>query len=339
MFNCHLQMRPFLADLRDRAKLPLTYTRALPRYQDNASFRHEIEVFGPPAGTPTPYFLPHAGTLHELQVVAALPYDGTAIMLSHDDATYTVASVLGRRVLLSFDLEHLFEEPGGLAPGLVLEAVLAPAVLLAAENVRAYSWSAETTVFVNFNVVGIDQQILTWRNQVRDNEYELDRLCAMSAGTARKNSDLRDNIRAASQMTRQDRESKAQSEFEGLTKMVPEVIRTLSVDHGRLTVVLQPLTLDVDECCYNMGSYTLHVDSDRVRIHSDNGRDYPHPHVSSDGIPCWGNLGSVIAKALGEREFVGLVTAIVAFLQSYNARDAYRDIEQWDPDYSADDND
>ncbi|MBI5611374.1 MAG: hypothetical protein HY902_21055, partial [Deltaproteobacteria bacterium] len=145
--------------------------------------------------------------------------------------------------------------------------------------------------------------------------------------------------RAASQMTRQEREAKAQSEFAALTKMVPEVIRTLSTDHGRLTVVLQPLVLEHEDCSYDMGSYTLHIDSDRVRIANDNGRDYPHPHVSSDGIPCWGNLGSVIAKALGEREYVGLVTAIVAFLQSYNARDAYRDIEQWDPDYNADDSD
>lgn len=337
MFNCHHHMQPFLADLQDRAGLPITYSRWRPRYMSAPQHRHEIELFGPQVGSPTTFALPHAGQVHELQVVSTIPTDGEPIELTHNDNIYRVATVVGRRVLLAFDLEHLFEAPGDLAPGQVLEAVLAPAILLAAKNVREYAWHDETETFVHWNVAGVDQQIACWRNNVRDNEYELDRLCAMSASLARKNTELREHMQAASRLTREDRQTKARSEFAALTKMVPKVIDGVRIEHGKLFVTLPRMTLEHDGCEYEMGGYTLTIDADKVRIHSDAGHHYPHPHVSSDGVPCWGNLGSVIAKALGEREYVGLVAAIVEFLKSYNERDAYRNIQYWDPDHESDD--
>ena len=337
MFNCHHHMRPFLADLQDRADLPIKYTRWRPRYMSFPQHRHEIEVFGPQVGAASTFSLPHAGQVHELQVVATLPTEGERIELTHNDNTYLVATVVGRRVLLAFDLEQLFDTPGELAPGQVLEAVLAPAIELAAKHVREYAWTDETETFVNWNVAGVDQQITCWRNNVRDNEYELDRLCAVSAGLVRKNTELREHMQAASRLTREDRQTKAKAEFTALTKMMPKVISLLSIEQGRLYVTLPPMTLEYDDCEYAMGAYTLTIDADRVRIHSDAGHNYPHPHVSSDGVPCWGNLGSVIAKALGEREYVGLIAAIIEFLKSYNERDAYRNIQNWDPDYNSDD--
>ncbi|MFZ4580865.1 MAG: hypothetical protein ACOYOB_20980 [Myxococcota bacterium] len=86
----------------------------------------------------------------------------------------------------------------------------------------------------------------------------------------------------------------------------------------------------------HLGSFTLQIGPDSVRIYSDKGQRYPHPHVSSDAVPCWGNLGPPIARLLGERQYAGLVAAIVEFLHSYNERDAYRHIEHWDPDYDED---
>ena len=337
MFHCHPNMRPFLADLQDRASLPITYVRWMPRYMDHPRHRHEIDVYGPYTGTPTPFSLPHAGELHEIQVVTTQPTEGERIELVHNDNIYLVATVQGRRIRLAFDLEQLFESPGVLPPGQILEAVLAPAVELAAKNIRAYTWQDETERFVQWNVAAVDQQITNWRGNVRDNEYELDRLCAVSAGIVRKNNELRENMQAASQLTREDRQSKARTEFAALTKMMPEVVQSLAVEHGTLLVVLQPLTLEYDDCDYALGTFTLAIGVDKVRIHSDSGHSYPHPHVSSDGVPCWGNLGSVIAKALGEREYVGLVVAIAEFLKSYNERDAYRNIQNWDPDYNSDD--
>jgi hypothetical protein len=117
---------------------------------------------------------------------------------------------------------------------------------------------------------------------------------------------------------------------------VPAPVQTVDLDYGRLVVVLQPITLNCDGCDYHMGAFTLQIAADNIRIWSDSGNRYPHPHVSSDGVPCWGNLGPHIAKLLGERSYAGLIATVVEFLHSYNERDAYRRIETWDPDWSED---
>jgi hypothetical protein len=88
-----------------------------------------------------------------------------------------------------------------------------------------------------------------------------------------------------------------------------------------------------------MGAVTLMIMPDRVRMYSDSGRTYPHPHVSADGVPCWGNVGPGIAKLLGEGQYAALVAVIWEFLHSYNERDAYRHIQTWDPEYSEDSDD
>jgi hypothetical protein len=102
--------------------------------------------------------------------------------------------VQGRRAQLVFDLESLFENPGDLQPGPVLEAVLEPALRKAAEHVRTYDWAAEQNRFVAWSVHGIDAQIATWRRQILDNDYELDRVTTMTAGLVRKNIELKEFI-------------------------------------------------------------------------------------------------------------------------------------------------
>lgn len=336
MYNCNVAMRPFLADLSARLGLPINYSRWTPRYLDSSPFRHEIELFGPHPGAPQPIAIPLGDQLYHRHLVHNAPSEGHRIELTLGEATYLVAVVDGRRVRLAFDLEQLFEEPGELAPRLVLEAVLGPALQLAAKNVAEYTWTDELERFGRWNVASVEGQVTTWRNHIRDNEYELDRFCSASAGIVRKNCDLRDQVAAALTLTREDRLAKAKTEFKALTKMVPRVAKSILVEPTRLVVVLQPLTLEYDDTEYDLGVMTLHISVDNVRIYSDNGHEYPHPHVSSEGIPCWGNLGSVIAKALGEREYVGLVVAIIEFLKSYNPRDAYRSIDLWDPDRDED---
>jgi hypothetical protein len=244
----------------------------------------------------------------------------------------------GRRVILAFDLERLFEAPqGDLQPGLVLEAVLGPALPKAVEFVNSYPWDDESTRFVQWNVQGVDDQVSTWKQNVRDNEAELERLTTMTSSLCRKNAELREQMKAAVASTKTDREAKARDEFKSVIKMVPSPVQTVDLDYGRLVVTLRPITLTHEDCDYAMGGFTLQIAADSIRIWSDGGNRYPHPHVSSDGVPCWGNLGPHVAKLLGERCYAGLVAVVIEFLHSYNERDAYRRIETWDPDWSEED--
>jgi hypothetical protein len=335
MHICHPAMQTYLADLEVRHGIAIRYQRWSSRYQDRAAFRHEVELLGPFSGLPALFDVPYKEEVRKVEVAHSLPQQGERIDLTIGDNRYPVASVDGRRVTLAFDLERLFEAPqGDLQPGLVLEAVLNAALPKAVHNVKEYRWSDEAARFIQWNVQGVDDQVNAWKQNVRDNEHELERLTAMSATMVRKNAELREQMKAGADLTKAERELKAKEEFTALVKMVPAPVQTVDLDYGRLVVVLQPVTLEHDGCEYSMGAYTLQIAADNVRIWSDSGNRYPHPHVSSDGVPCWGNLGPHVAKLLGERQYVGLVATIVEFLHSYNERDAYRRIETWDPDWS-----
>lgn len=337
MHACHPAMQTYLADLEARFGLPIRYQRWSSRYQDKGQFRHEVELQGPHSGVPASFDLPYKGEVRQIEVTYSPPSTGEAIEIILSDNHFQVAAVEGRRVILAFDLERLFEQPqGDIQPGVVLEAVLNLALPKAVEYIKAYRWEDEAARFVQWNVQGVDDQVTAWKQNIRDNEHELERLTSVTSTLVRKNAELREQMKAASASTKADREASAQSEFASLLKMVPAPVQTVDLDYGKLTVVLQPLTLEVDAFDHQMGAYTLQIATDNVRIWSDSGNRYPHPHVSSDGVPCWGNLGPHIAKLLGERSYAGLVATIVEFLHSYNERDAYRRIETWDPDWSDD---
>jgi hypothetical protein len=336
MHVCHANMQPYLADLESRLGLPIHYQRWSSRYQEHSRFQPALDLVGPYTGAPTPFSLPAGGEVREIRAVWCLPPQGDRIELEHDGNTYPVAAVQGRRVQLVFDLESLFENPGELAPGQVLESVLEPALHKAAEHVKHYDWSAEQGRFVAWNVQGIDTQVATWRVQLRDNDYELDRIFTMSANLARKNAQIREMISTASSTTKVDTAKRAHDEFHELRKMMPDVVESFDVEDGQLTAHLAPLTLEYEDVEYDMGRYLIQIGNDTVRIYADKGLRYPHPHVSSDGVPCWGNLGPAMARLLGERQYAGLLAAVVEFLHSYNPRDAYRYIEHWDPDYDED---
>jgi hypothetical protein len=338
MHICHPAMQTYLADFEARHGLSIRYQRWSSRYQDKAPFRHEVEILGPFSGLPALFQVPYKDEVRTIEVAHNTSQTGERIELSHGDNLYPVATVDGRRIQLAFDLERLFEAPvGDLQPGILLESVLGAALPLAVKNVKNYRWEDEAARFIQWNVQGVDDQVNAWKSNIRDNEQELERLTTMCASMVRKNAELREQSKAAQVMTKKEREDTARNEFQALTKMVPDPVQTVDLDYGRLVVVLSPITLEYEGCDYSMGSFTLQIAADNVRIWSDSGNRYPHPHVSSDGVPCWGNLGPHIAKLLGERQYVGLVAAIVEFLKAYNDRDAYRRIEHWDPDYSEED--
>lgn len=57
------------------------------------------------------------------------------------------------------------------------------------------------------------------------------------------------------------------------------------------------------------------------RTNSQAGR--PHPHVGGDTVPCWGDGGPTIMRAVGAGEIVGAVELILQYLESFNPRDSW----------------
>jgi hypothetical protein len=80
--------------------------------------------------------------------------------------------------------------------------------------------------------------------------------------------------------------------------------------HGDRTLGRFEITLGVSE---DMDIVFKNLDYPR------NGRH--HPHITSDGNACWGDVGATIAKYMGELQLVGLVEMLFAFLESFNEDD------------------
>jgi len=86
---------------------------------------------------------------------------------------------------------------------------------------------------------------------------------------------------------------------------------------------------------YEFEPYEVELDirNAKINIRSErNGVDgYIHPHISDE--VCWGSVGGLISKLIGQLDLHGLFQLVHTFLSSYNPDDPYQRIEKWNPDW------
>ena len=68
-----------------------------------------------------------------------------------------------------------------------------------------------------------------------------------------------------------------------------------------------------------------------VKIYSlDHNEKYPHPHVSSNNDPCWGEfLRWIINNSMSIMDMEQVVYSAIALLESYNDDSAYQPLGKW----------
>ncbi len=335
----HPALRARVQFIEQQHAVRIDWRRGCPAHRGDRAFRPAVEVVHPDYWRDRPRDVRLGDGVHSLRFPLHDWTTGERVGGRQDDQFHELAVVDGRVVYLLCDLEGDFEYPNGVDEKLLLDTIFDQAVPLAARHINAYDWSAEKTAFVNWRVEAIDGQVRTWRSNIRDNDYELDNLTRRIANIVRVNAELRHNISVASEATRNGRAEKADTDFAALVKMIPDVVEDVRLDYGRLNVRLAPVSIKHDGQGFPMGRYTLTFDGDSIRIVGDNGHEHPHPHVSTDGVPCWGNLAPAVGRLLGEGEYAALVSTIRSFLQSYNERDAYRELHTFHPDYEPVDED
>lgn len=86
----------------------------------------------------------------------------------------------------------------------------------------------------------------------------------------------------------------------------------------------------------NLGRFRVIYQPNRARIHvlpyMNNVfcQGSYHPHVSTDGDPCWGNAAAVYSEAMGKIKPSIALTALRTLLQTYNPESPYRTIESYE---------
>ena len=343
-------LRELLAFEAERHRLPLTYkeTRLYDGWRP-PSFRREAVVIAHHDYRREEFGL----CLDDQQVLVKLPATlletGQPIGYVDDQqGLVPLASIVGNHLLVHFSLEELAKPESILAsrPGIangnvlnkVFDLVVGQAMPVIKDYVDSYDWAQEKARYAGIRTRCIRARVTKAREDIGINEQVIETKAYEIRTLARKNSEIRDTIAALEAYTLVQQKKAAEEDFLALMAMVPDALRGLEVEDGRLVATTYPISIEWDSYSYDLGSFRIDIkfENDQVLISKHNGKSpegYPHPHVSAGGIPCWGNVGVSLAKLLAEGQYPAALAVIKRFLASYNASDAYIKIEKWDPDW------
>ena len=106
---------------------------------------------------------------------------------------------------------------------------------------------------------------------------------------------------------------------------------------GSLYARTSNILIEHNDWVFELSRYEVQIDATgKVTIHSADGIEadgYPHPHVDSNGKPCWGNIGGDVAKAIGRMRVFETLTLLYDFVASYNPDGPFIKIGKFDPNY------
>ena len=205
------------------------------------------------------------------------------------------------------------------------------------EFIRGYTWP-EATDYARYREDAETMRLERTKKDVHENEDLIQDKVAELTELYHKNDELRQMIAWREEHTRTQRQKKFEAEYKNLMRLVPEALEKVSFTEHELTLITSEISVFYHGHTYDFGQFEICVrfrDQDlRIHIHSGRApRDFPHPHVSTDGVPCLGNLAPGVSRLLGEGDYVSLVTVLLEFLKSYNNYNPYLKIDYWDPDF------
>lgn len=112
---------------------------------------------------------------------------------------------------------------------------------------------------------------------------------------------------------------------------------------GSLFARTSNILIEHNDWVFELARYEINIDATgKVSIFSADGTEadgYPHPHVDSNGRPCWGNIGPDLAKAIGRMRVAEALELLYEFLASYNHDGPFVRIGKFDDDYNDPDED
>ena len=265
-----------------------------------------------------------------------------------------VAGVTGNRLLVFLSLEELFRQvelpyvdepenspwPNGNPAHMVFESIFSQVMPVLVHNIESYDWKRESDEYVRMKLALVDRSVTDWREEIRNNEQEIEDKSFEVMGLVTRNERLRESMKVFDESTRMTHERKAEEEHETFVGMMKSgAVHDIEVVDSTVTVTTGITVIDWDGCRYEFGPLVVRLDLNNAKVtiipteaaHMANG--YAHPHVSDSGTPCFGNTAPIIAKSLGLGDVTGTLAIVLEFLRSYNPDDAYQLIEWWYPEW------
>ena len=267
-----------------------------------------------------------------------------------------LAGITGNRLNIYVDLNRVFRNPGDVGrkplngskvcghPGnRIADLILARALPIIVGNIRRHDWKQEGELYTRAKLSAQEETARRWERNVRENGRAIEEKTFEINSLARKNAELREQLRLRKLVTNKRREREATEEHAQLRQLLGRSLRQIEVRDGHLKTLTTPIDIDHHGYQYEFGCFWIHVplNGGRLEIRPENTGnevdDFSHPHIASDGYPCLGNIGSTLAQLLGEGRMFEAVTLMLEFLRSYNPDNPYLRIERWNPDWEDDD--
>jgi hypothetical protein len=132
------------------------------------------------------------------------------------------------------------------------------------------------------------------------------------------------------------RDGRVEAEVARLKQLVQGgFYREISVRSDAICGRTHPIVIDHDGYEFAVGTYEVTVaPTGSVRIQNlaqPPEASHPHPHVGSEGTPCWGSAYADVLRAQGRLQVASVLALAHSLLSSYNRPGAYEEISHFDP--------
>jgi hypothetical protein len=174
------------------------------------------------------------------------------------------------------------------------------------------------------------------QSSIREDSYELERQSLQLMQLSRK---LEGDRAILKMFEKPDEYIKARTNrsFCDLLKLVPGVYREFKMDGDSIIGTTYEIVISYEGYDYRFDEYQVEVDLRQGKIYVTGGSNvngYVHPHVSDESSNiCWGNIGPLVQRLIGQMDLFPLFQLVHTFLASYNSSDPFQRIEKWDPDW------
>lgn len=253
------------------------------------------------------------------------------------DGVAATAEVIDQAVRCAVDLDALGADGRSEALSLLWDRGIAHAIELAARDGAARREAEAVETFVRLEQQARYVALRRMRRDLESAEAEIDTSESRLNGAVGAALSLRRCVRDAESVSLDAVREDAARRHAELQRLVPGAYRSVRVEGNSLVADTHEIEIDHDGRLVGLGRFRIHVTLEPPSMRIENLTrplsGTQHPHVSSPTAICWGNVGPGVSRLLAERELAGLLTIVLRFLRSYEPRDAFRPIEDWEEEH------
>lgn len=122
-------------------------------------------------------------------------------------------------------------------------------------------------------------------------------------------------------------EKRATDDFEKMQKMIARgIYENIHFSNGVCVATTGKCYFAHEGKRFFAGRFEIKIGKEKIdfeNLEYSDKKGYSHPHISSSGNPCFGNIGTELSKLVGNKEYILALELIFRYLNSYNHSDAF----------------